>query len=82
MANNAIIIFGTIILIIGFLLAIVALVLSTARTGNATSKSGAVLIIGPIPIILGSDLRVARQLLILAIVVVLTFVILYLMQVF
>ncbi len=76
------IIVGTIILFVGLLLAITALVLSSAREGNGTRKSGAVIIVGPIPIILGSDPRVARELLILEVVVVLTLVILYLMQVF
>ena len=82
MADNAIILLGTIILFIGLLLAIIALVVSSLQSGSGTRKSGAVLVIGPIPIIFGSDPRIARQLLILAIILFLALVIVYLLRVF
>jgi uncharacterized protein (TIGR00304 family) len=65
----------------GLVLAIAAVFLSASRTGKVKGKGGAVVIIGPFPIILGSDWRSARQLLLLAIILVVTLLVLYLIQI-
>ncbi len=76
------IVLGTLILFIGLLLAITALVLSSFQRADVRKKSGAVVIIGPFPIIFGSDLGTARQLLALAIFLLLALVVFYLFRIF
>lgn len=69
LGRSDLVIYGALLIFIGFIVAIVALALSTrGRTGKA--RGGAVLIVGPFPIIFGSDKESARTLLILAIILV------------
>ena len=61
--------YGVLLIFIGFIVAIVALAFSSRGT-TGKAKGGAVLIVGPFPIIFGSDKESARTLLILAIILV------------
>ncbi len=70
MADQNLVMYGVLLIFIGFIVAIVALTLSSRGTTGKT-KGGAVLIVGPFPIIFGSDKESARTLLILAIILVL-----------
>jgi len=63
------------------LLAVAAAVLSAFGSGRVRGKGGAVVIIGPFPIVFGSDWRYARQLLVLAIVLVVALIVLDLLRV-
>jgi len=63
---------GLVLVIIGFLLAFVAVILLAVRgrgTGGQTRGAG-ILLIGPIPIVFGSDRESVRTLIILAIVLI------------
>lgn len=69
---------GLTLVVIGFILALVAVVLLAvkARGDGGRTRGGAVLLIGPIPIIFGTDRESVKILVILAIiliVVVITF---------
>jgi len=63
---------GLFLVVAGFILAFVAVILLAIRsrgTGGQT-RGGGVLLIGPIPIVFGSDRESARTLMILAIVLI------------
>jgi len=64
------------------MLAITALVLSSFQRADGMRKSGAVVIIGSFPITLASDLGTARQLLVLAILLLVALIVFYLVQIF
>ncbi len=53
--DQTIILLGMLVLFMGLLLAITALVLLSLQIADRTQESGAVVIIGPIPIIFVSD---------------------------
>ena len=57
--------------ILGVVIAVVAVILITASGGNGRSRGGWILLIGPIPIIFGTDQQSVRLLVILAIVLIL-----------
>ena len=61
---------GLTMVIIGFILAFIAVIVSAfkARNGTNRTRGGGVLLIGPIPIIFGTDRESVRILVILAIV--------------
>ena len=64
---------GVALILIGFAVAFVAmiwLVLSGARGGKAKVKGGGAVIVGPIPIVFGTDKESVKILLILSIVLV------------
>ncbi len=69
MADQNLVMYGALLIFIGFIVAIVALALST-RGRRGKTRSGAVLIVGPFPIIFGSDKESARTLLFFAIILV------------
>ncbi len=64
----------------GFLIAFIVVVLSLAKTNTSKGRGGAVVIIGPVPIIFGSDQQSAKILLILSIVLVAALLLLFLLQ--
>jgi len=66
--------------LVGLILAGAGLVLSSSNGSNASGKGGAVVIIGFIPIVFGSDARVTKQLLVLAIFLVIALIIFYLIR--
>lgn len=68
-------------ILVGFLLAFVALAVPSFR-GNARSRGGAVIIIGPFPIVLGSNKEVARSLLALAVLLLVILIAFFLLESF
>jgi len=63
---------GLVLVVLGFILAFVAVILLAIRSRAADSgtRSGGVLLIGPIPIIFGTDRSSVKVLMILAIVLI------------
>jgi uncharacterized protein (TIGR00304 family) len=61
---------GFALVIFGFILALVAVILLAIRsqTGGSKTRGGAILFIGPIPIIFGTDRQSVKILVVLAIV--------------
>ena len=68
-------------ILVGFLLAFAALVVPSFRE-NARSQGGAVIIIGPFPIVLGSSREVARSMLALAVLLLIALMAFFLLQSF
>ncbi len=63
---------GFALVIFGFMLAFVAIILLAIRSsGGGKTRGGGVLLIGPIPIIFGTDRESAKVLIVLAIILVL-----------
>lgn len=69
---------GLVVLAVGFVSLIGAVLQSNREKGQGTVKGGAVVMVGPIPIIFGSDAKWASIALILAIVLVVISVLVYL----
>ena len=51
---------GMALLIVGFALVAIALVLAIARAGRGEFRGGGVLLIGPLPIVVGTDEEVVK----------------------
>lgn len=69
---------GLVIIFMGFILIIVSIVLSgVRRKGETEFKGGGVVMIGPIPIIFGSDTKWATLAIVLAIVLVVLGLLIY-----
>ncbi len=68
---------GFVLVIIGFVLAFLAVVVSAirARGKSGTTRGGGVLLIGPIPIVFGTDRESARLLMALAILLIVIFLV-------
>ncbi len=67
---------GLLLVIVGFVLALIAVVMMVFRRGAAgQTKSAGILLIGPIPIIFGSDRDSVRVLVVLAIILIAVFLI-------
>ena len=81
MADQTIVLVGALLMLVGFLLAFVALVVPSFR-GNARSQGGVVIIIGPFPIVLGSNKEVARSMLALAVLLLIVLMAFFLLQSF
>ena len=75
MTDTALANVGTMLVILGFLLAFVAVIFLAfkSRGTSGQSKSAGILLIGPIPIIFGSDRDSVKTLMILAIVLIVIF---------
>ena len=73
---------GTLLIFAGFFLALVALLLPGLRGRRSNARGGAVIIVGPFPIILASDREAAKTLLVLAILLVAILVGFFLLQSF
>ena len=71
---------GIILIVAGVFVALVAVVLSVARMGNTTRQGGAVIIVGPLPIIFASDKQSAKRLLVLSIILVVALIVLLVIQ--
>lgn len=72
MSEVSIVEVGFALVIIGFILAFVAVILLAVKSSGGTNKTrgGGVLLIGPIPIIFGTDRESTKVLMILAIVLI------------
>jgi uncharacterized protein (TIGR00304 family) len=68
---------GLIIIVIGVVIVVLAVLLSSAKSGTAKVKGAAVIMIGPIPIILGSDKKSVKTVLALALALTVALIILY-----
>jgi uncharacterized protein (TIGR00304 family) len=64
----------------GVLLALFVAIVSLAKTDNMKAGGGAVVIVGPFPIVFGSDKRSAKVLLFLSIVLVVALIVLFLLE--
>lgn len=63
---------GLFLIIIGFVIVMVAIAVSVLKTrGEGEARAGGVIFIGPIPIILGTDIQSAKWVMILALVLIL-----------
>ncbi len=60
------------LVLIGFVLALIAVILLATRSANAATKTrgGGILLIGPIPIIFGTDRESVKILVILSIILI------------
>ena len=67
-------------MVAGVLIALVAVVLSVVRTANSTGRGGAVIIVGPLPIIFASDKQSAKMLLVLSVILVVALIVLLVIQ--
>lgn len=79
MADQNLVVAGLLLVIVGLIIAAGAILLSF-RGGRTKAKGGAVLIVGPFPIVFGTDKESARTLLILAILLVIILAVFYLLQ--
>jgi len=70
---------GIAIIAVGFLLLILALVLSLRGRGGQVRK-GAIIMMGPIPIILADDPQTAKSLMVLALLLMATSIVLILLS--
>jgi uncharacterized protein (TIGR00304 family) len=68
---------GVIIIFIGIIILVLAVLLSLGKSENTKVKSAAVIIIGPIPIIFGSDKKSLKTILALALALTVALIILY-----
>jgi uncharacterized protein (TIGR00304 family) len=65
------------ILIVAGIIVILAVLLSLGKAENAKVKSAGVIMIGPIPIIFGSDKKSIKTLIVLALALTIALIILY-----
>jgi uncharacterized protein (TIGR00304 family) len=65
------------ILIVAGIIVILAVLLSSGKAENAKVKSAGVIMIGPIPIIFGSDKKSIKTLIVLALALTIALIILY-----
>ena len=71
---------GTILIVAGVVIAIGVAISSLSKSGPMKTRGGAVVIIGPFPIIFGSDKQSAKVLLLLSIALVGVLIVLFLLQ--
>ncbi|WP_233418068.1 TIGR00304 family membrane protein [Desulfurococcus amylolyticus] len=69
---------GLLVFIVGIVLAVIAALLQAARGNEGGMSGGAVIVIGPIPIVIGSDREAGKTLMILAIILSLVAFLLFL----
>ncbi|ADP77634.1 Protein of unknown function DUF131 [Methanothermus fervidus DSM 2088] len=80
MRADLVVLFGIVIVFLGMLLVIVGSILqyaSVSKTGKSEVKTGGVVMIGPIPIIFGSDRQMAILGVVLAIILMILAYILF-----
>ncbi len=69
---------ATILIVVGIIVVILAVLLSAGKSENAKVKSAGVIMIGPIPIIFGSDKKSIKTVIALALALTIALIILYL----
>ncbi len=69
---------ATILIVVGIIVVILAVLLSAGKSENAKVKSAGVIMIGPIPIIFGSDKKSIKTVIVLALALTIALIILYL----
>ena len=80
MPDQFFVVIGTLMIFGGIILAFLAFVILVFRSGKFQARGGTVILIGPFPIVLGSDKKAAEALLLLAIVLVAFLVLLFVLQ--
>jgi uncharacterized protein (TIGR00304 family) len=72
LASATLVNIGLLFVVVGFILALIAAILVTikARNSGGQTKTAGILLIGPFPIVFGSDRESVRTLMILAIVLI------------
>ncbi len=80
MSDQSFVVTGVLLIVIGVVLAFLVIVIPAARSGKLSARGGAVILIGPFPIVFGSDRQTAKALLVLAIVLVALMLVLFLFQ--
>jgi len=75
---------GFLLIIFGFVLAVVAMILLVVRSsrGSTQARGAGLLLIGPIPIIFGTDRQSAKVVMVLAIVLILLMLVIMLLPSF
>ena len=68
---------GIILIVVGILIVILAVLLSIGKAENAKVKGAGVIMIGPIPIIFGSDKKSVKTIAALALALTIAFIVLY-----
>jgi uncharacterized protein (TIGR00304 family) len=68
---------GIILIAVGILIVILAVLLSVGKAENVKVKGAGVIMIGPIPIIFGSDKKSVKTVLALALALIIAFIVLY-----
>ena len=68
------------LILAGIALAAFAVLASSSRRGKLRARGGAVVIVGPFPIVFGTDTQSAKVLLILAIILVSLLIVLFVLQ--
>lgn len=76
-----VVLLGIVLIFAGIVLAILALLLPAVRSGKLRARGGAVILIGPIPIVFGRDKQTVKALMVIAIMLVLVLIGLFLLQV-
>ncbi len=80
MSDHVIVLLGSLFILVGVLLAVLALVLPAMRSGGLRGHGGAVVIVGPFPIVFGSDQQTTKALLVFAIALVIAMAVLFLFE--
>ncbi len=73
MTQQYLVVLGTSLLIAGLALALISIII-LLRSGRFKGSGGAVLLIGPIPIVIGSDKRITLVMLALTLILIIIFV--------
>jgi uncharacterized protein (TIGR00304 family) len=68
---------GIIIVIVGVVIMVLTILASLGKNGNAQMKGAAVIMIGPIPIVFGSDKKAVKTILALALALTVALIVLY-----
>ena len=68
---------GIILIAVGIIIVILAVLLSIGKAENVKVKGAGVIMIGPIPIIFGSDKKSVKTVLALALALTIAFIVLY-----
>ena len=80
LSDQSIVLLGSLLILVGLFLAIFGLVFSGAHWGRFRGRGGAVVIVGPFPIVFGSDPQTTKLVLILAIAMGVVMIVLFLLQ--
>ncbi len=81
MPDQVIVLLGTVLVFVGIILAFLAFILPATRSGRLQARGGAVILIGPFPIVFGSDMQKVKVLTTLVIILVVVLIVLFLVQV-
>lgn len=83
MPDNFLFSIGLLLVIAGFMMGILAFIIAVARSirGGGKMRGGGVIMIGPVPIMFGTDKESTRMLVLLGIVLMVVFIVLTMLPV-